>query len=94
MADLVPASEAGKFPVLVESGWVGARSLKCISLCAGNCRLLEMNTMTFPNVHVECSGLWDKDASLGMVTPYVRLSYKADGSTNWRRKGRLVIACS
>ncbi|CAL8466429.1 g5965 [Coccomyxa elongata] len=36
----------------------------------GNCCLLEMNTVTFPNVHVECSGLWDKDASLGMVPPY------------------------
>ena len=30
--------------------------------------------MTFPNVHVECSGLWDKDASLGMVEPVVRLT--------------------
>ncbi|BDA51193.1 hypothetical protein COCOBI_18-0700 [Coccomyxa sp. Obi] len=35
----------------------------------GNCRVLEANTMTYPNVHVECSGLWDKDASLGMVKP-------------------------
>ncbi|BDA51194.1 hypothetical protein COCOBI_18-0710 [Coccomyxa sp. Obi] len=35
----------------------------------GNCDLLELNTKTYPNVHVECSGLWDKDASLGMVKP-------------------------
>lgn len=41
-------------------------------VCIGNCRLLEVNTMTYPNVHVECSGLWDKDASLGMVEPTVR----------------------
>lgn len=41
-----------------------------VGMCAvGNCRLLEINTLSYPNVHVECSGLWDKDASLRMVEP-------------------------
>lgn len=33
----------------------------------GNCWLLEANTRAFPNVHVECTGLWAKDANLKII---------------------------
>lgn len=33
----------------------------------GNCWLLQVNTRAFPNVNVECTGLWDKDANLKIV---------------------------
>ncbi|KAK9902838.1 hypothetical protein WJX75_008184 [Coccomyxa subellipsoidea] len=33
----------------------------------GNCWLLKANTAPFPNVHVECTGLWDKDANLKIL---------------------------
>lgn len=33
----------------------------------GNCWLLKANTAPFPNVHVECTGLWNKDANLKIV---------------------------